>query len=108
MDENHIHKHDKPYVVGMANKGEENTNSSQFYITCMRTPWLDNMHVVFGHVVRGQEIVLKMSNFGTNKEAQILNTKKVCRIADCGQFVINTGYEHSWGKWTQAKDVEKS
>ena len=32
-DENHLHKHDKPYKLAMANLGEKNTNSSQFFIT---------------------------------------------------------------------------
>ena len=56
-DENYWHKHDTPYKVAMANLGKKDTNSSQFYITSMRTPWLDGMHVVFGELVKGIDVV---------------------------------------------------
>lgn len=49
-------KHEGPGILAMANAGP-NTNGSQFYITHVTTAWLDGGYTVFGHVVKGQDVV---------------------------------------------------
>mgnify|MGYP006098643887 CR=1 FL=1 len=59
-------KHDKGGVLSMANSGP-GTNGSQFFITHLPTPWLDNNHTVFGSIINeeSQDIINQINQGDT-------------------------------------------
>lgn len=81
-DENFEIKHEKPFLLSMANSGP-GTNGSQFFVTTVPTPHLDAKHVVFGEVINGKNIIRKIENLPTQADKPQNGDVKVI---ECGQL----------------------
>ena len=71
-------RHTGPGILSMANAGP-GTNGSQFFITHVETPWLDDKHTVFGKVVEGMDVVNKIA------QGDKINTIKIERVGEAAK-----------------------
>ncbi|CAB0006515.1 unnamed protein product [Nesidiocoris tenuis] len=83
-DESLEGKHDRPYLLSMANRGKD-TNGSQFFITTQPAPHLDGVHVIFGEVVSGQNVVTHIEQLPVDRMSRPLQDAKV---VNCGELVL--------------------
>jgi len=71
-------RHNRPGILSMANAGVA-TNNTQFFITHVPTPWLDDKHSIFGSVLAGQNVVDLIVQGDTINNIQIIRVGKTAK-----------------------------
>ncbi len=95
-------KHTGPGILSMANSGP-GTNGSQFFITHVKTSWLDGKHTVFGHVVEGMDVVNKIVKGDKINKVTILRVGEKANKLEVSQENFNQLVQ----KIAKAKEEEK-
>jgi peptidylprolyl isomerase len=84
-DENFTKKHTRPGLLSMANAGP-NTNGSQFFVTTVKTAWLDGRHVVFGEVADEESMKVVKALEATGSSSGAISYAKKATIVDSGEL----------------------
>jgi len=74
------YNYDRPGRFGMANVGRPDTNGSQFFITEVPTPHLNQRHTIFGQVIEGQEVVNEIARVPRNERDKPLEDVKILSV----------------------------
>ncbi len=70
-------KHDRPYLLSMANTGRPTTDGSQFFLTFSPQPGLDGKHTIFGEIVEGFDVMTKLEAAAGPKSSGVPTKEKI-------------------------------
>lgn len=73
-------RHNKKGLLSMANSGP-NTGGSQFFITVVPTPWLDDKHAIFGELTQGEDVLQKLGTVKTDESDRPVQEVKMIKVS---------------------------
>ncbi|VEN38521.1 unnamed protein product [Callosobruchus maculatus] len=103
-DENFTIKPDSAGLLVMVNHGP-NTNGCQFLITTMAVPWIEDTNVVFGKVLKGEEVVHRIEHYKTDVNDKILRNVVVTGVGEivgAPFYEPSKNYELTFWAWIKA------